>query len=500
MKIYLLALNRQPFNHLCLPQDWQTKLDTENQIYFKIFRDIIICITYRPIGFSPQELLNYLNVEQADIIVICRHTSQLFQQNNNWLTNRIIDLAQTPIGNFNLVNQLVRKSVNGEINWTNNLDPLIVIFTNTDHDEWWKAIKVNNATFNDDNCQLINNSDKEKIRIAEFKVDNNYTVLFVKENDYGADKGGINNLLSQILDQWGKIFSKENIYVAVHALSDYAKDENVDGFKDEFKDKVNYICDFHHVKTDPDRGFCELLIKFLEEVENGSIEIKDTCEKIIGKIKELTIRVIQNFSLLKHRIAHLFLPLDIDLQGISEVENAKKIEYLKEVLNEKKSNHYYRQKLADLWYIITGRNNFEGKVNDCEIIKPQHDLKDLLKENKAIIGIINESGKQDKVKNLWEILLNLCGIKYAQDSSQYSVINSPIFSFMCLMDKKIEKNMIEKHDVEDILNYFSKLNGNKGWEINEANPEIIKSFHDWFCALMDCLDKIREKLKDEQGK
>jgi len=196
----------------------------------------------------------------------------------------------------------------------------------------------------------------------------------------------------------------------------------------------------------------------------------------------------------------LFLPLDIDLQGISEVENAKKIEYLKEVLNEKKSNHYYRQKLADLWYIITGRNNFEGKVNDCEIIKPQHDLKDLLKENKAIIGIINESGKQDKVKNLWEILLNLCGIKYAQDSSQYSVINSPIFSFMCLMDKKIEKNMIEKHDVEDILNYFSKLNGNKGWEINEANPEIIKSFHDWFCALMDCLDKIREKLKDEQGK
>jgi hypothetical protein len=239
-------------------------------------------------------------------------------------------------------------------------------------------------------------------------------------------------------------------------------------------------------------------------------EIKNACQACSLQNPEQFIRnfeilwelhsqkkIEKTFSLLKHRIAHLFLPLDIDLQGISEVEDAKKLEYLKEVLNEKKNNHYYRQKLADLWYIMTGRNNFEGKVNDCEIIKPQHDLKELLKENKAIINLIKESEKQDKVKDLWEILLNLCGIKYDSGSSQYSVINSPILGFMCLMDKKIEKDMIEKGDVEEILNYFSKLNDKKGWKVKGANPEIIKSFHDWFCALDNCLDKIRKGLKDE---
>jgi hypothetical protein len=235
--------------------------------------------------------------------------------------------------------------------------------------------------------------------------------------------------------------------------------------------------------------------------------------KYFDKLSDLIKKkpIVSNFSLLKHRIAHLFLPLDIDLQGIGEVEgkkvkikeNNKEIEkdaqvaYLEEVLKAKNKN--YKQKLADLWYSVTGRD-FDRKVNDCEIPKAQEDWKKLVNENKAIIDLIKESGKQNKVKDLWEILLNLCGINYDSGSSQYSVINSPILGFMCLMDKKIGKDMIEKGDVEEILNYFSKLNDKKGWKVKGANPEVIKSFHDWFCALMDCLDKIRKRLKDEQGK
>jgi len=243
----------------------------------------------------------------------------------------------------NFVNPALGENIQEIQNATTNrmpiiFDPLIIIFTEEvtnptgqvyGRPEWHKAINSKNAIFYDDNLNKLtsqNNADKKEIRIAEFKVDNNYTVLFVKENGCEGHKNnegkknktvnGINDLLSRILEKWGKGIGKEYIYIAVHALSDYAEGKDVDDFKEQFKDKVNYICDFHHVDTSPNKEFCDLLIKFLEEVENGSQKIEGTCEKIIGKIKELTIRVIQKFSLLKHRLMHLLGPIDTDLQAL----------------------------------------------------------------------------------------------------------------------------------------------------------------------------------------
>jgi len=275
--------------------------------------------------------------------------------------------------------------------------------------------------------------------------------------------------------------------------------EFVEAFKEKKGTKINniqisFIEEYSSVMAGDVYEKIKQLCRSCRTHEKNSDKLVEELWEYFSKEKKIK-EYIKKFSLLKHRIAHLFLPLDIDLQGINEVEDAKKIEYLKEILNEKKGKpHYYRQKLADLWYSVTGED-FDGKVNDCGIPKAQEDWKKLVNENKAIIDLIKESEKQDKVKDLWEILLNLCGIKYDSDSFDKTKYSAPIFGFMCLMDKKIRKNTIEKGDVEEILNYFKE-----GWKVKGANPEIIKSFHDWFCALDNCLDKIRKGLKDEQGK
>jgi len=294
----------------------------------------------------------------------------------------------------------------------------------------------------------------------------------------------------------------QTIFLAFHTTSMKERSQDIISQLEAHFQNVNvqiHWCFYSHVcdETSLWKVFSDLIWALYKNETKKAIEYFD---KLAGLIKKKP--TVSNFSLLKHRIAHLFLPLDIDLQGISEAEDAKKIEYLKEALREKKNNHYYRQKLADLWYMVI-KEDFEGrKINEYKIVKPR-DSTQLLANDKAIIDLIKESGKQDKVKDLWEVFLDLCGIEYNSRKpfeNKFSMINSPISSFMCLLDKKIEKNMInmiEKGDVEEILNYFSKLNDNKGCKVKGANPEMIKSFHDWFCALDNCLDKIRKGLKDE---
>jgi hypothetical protein len=290
----------------------------------------------------------------------------------------------------------------------------------------------------------------------------------------------------------------QTMFLAFHTTGMKMKSQNIIcQLKKNFQNVKIYWSFYSHIPDETSlwKVLSDLIWALYKNKTDKAIEYFD---KLAGLIKKKPI--VPNFSLLIHRIAHFFLPLDIDLQGISEAEDAKKIEYLKEALREKKNNHYYRQKLADLWYMVI-KEDFEGrKINEYEKVKPR-DSRQLLANDKAIIDLIKESGKQDKVKDLWEVFLDLCGIKYNSRKpfeNKFSMINSPISSFMCLLDKKIEKNMInmiEKPDVEEILNYFME-----GWKVEGANPEIIKSFHDWFCALMDCLEKIREGLKDEQGK
>ncbi|MGQ9847246.1 MAG: hypothetical protein ACUVQP_07075, partial [Bacteroidales bacterium] len=239
----------------------------------------------------------------------------------------------------------------------------------------------------------------------------------------------------------------------------------------------------YYTSPGPDKEFCELMEKFIDNFfsENKKEDAKTDCENIIKKIKELAVRPLQSFLLLKHRIVHLFLPLDIDLQGIAEVKeknNEKVVAYLKEVLEEHKNNqNYYQQKLADLWYMVARKEN--GKSE-----------KKLLANGQAIIDLISEQLKKSEVKDQqqdckgdWKELLKHCGLKYnGDDPLDPSKIqpdeNSEIFKFMCKLDECVTNQKCD--NIDEILKF-------------DKTSEIF--FHKWFCALDECLDKLRDILK-----
>jgi len=219
-----------------------------------------------------------------------------------------------------------------------------------------------------------------------------------------------------------------------------------------------------------------------------------------------TIRVgerIPALSSLKHKIAHLFLSLDIDLQGIADVKKDDKVNYLGDVLRgdvlKEKPDTYYRQKLADLQFMVTGEDFANGKELECKepvsggFVTSALTSEDLL-NNKTVSAVIKDKmDNVNAVKNEWPTLLQLCGLN--KDGKISADPGSEIFKYMCLLDCKVKKRKenktIDMSDIEAILELFES----KSWEVKGAEPNPIRSFHDWFCALDDCLERIREAMK-----
>jgi len=178
-----------------------------------------------------------------------------------------------------------------------------------------------------------------------------------------------------------------------------------------------------------------------------------------------------------HRLMHLFLPLDIDLMGIEEVGESEKVEYLKEVLDDKPEN-YYKRKLLDL-------TTFVAKIDEVNSITANVDKKSIGKSIKEIIeeSNIEVQDKQDMEKNLFA----LCAIN---ESGNAIDRKSPIYEFMNLLDAKIGKknsgNGLNTTDVSEILEFFKNSKEEKFAEIN--------SFHDWYCEVFRCLDSLKEKV------
>lgn len=195
----------------------------------------------------------------------------------------------------------------------------------------------------------------------------------------------------------------------------------------------------------------------------------------------------EQLSLRKHQIAHLFLPIDMDLQGIKEVmirennnENVQtgkgSVDYLKEVL-ENKDKEYF-QILIDLRFMVAGNklNDVEGSSNRQIDLTKKESILDLIKD------------KKDTIKDKWNELLMLCGLNEEQGSINLNK-NSIIYKFMKMMDNIVKKQneVKDNKQVDEILEFFKK---------DEHQTHEFKSFHDWFCALDNCLDKIREAVKE----
>lgn len=91
--------------------------------------------------------------------------------------------------------------------------------------------------------------------------------------------------------------------------------------------------------------------------------------------------------------------------------------------------------------------------------------------------------------------MQLSGLK-KEAGAIYQDDNSVIFKFMSLMDNKIlNRENLSKKEVSEILSFFESYPNS--WTIKDANPDTIKSFSDWICALGNCLSKMCEVLSKE---
>ena len=335
---------------------------------------------------------------------------------------------------------------------------------------------------------------EEKEKFIVIQIDNERFLVVVKESmgeDAQERVNVINQAFESLLNSTNKKSEDYDIYYATHTSYDKLVREK------DFK-KSPYHCDLkHESNTQPFETIVKLLNTIKEEKDKEKVaELFDGLCEIIKKKP-----IIPNFSLLKHQIAHLFLPLDIDLQGIYEVSKQSKdeaVKYLKEVLeNKNKNKTFYRQKLADLQFMVA---KVEGEVatslteND---LPDKESILDLLPEDKTI------------VKEEWEMLLKLSGLGLKENKNNLFnkedlevKVDSGIFVFMKLLDDKIGKyckdeKSININDVNEILDAepLKKLLEEIGFHSFSLNP-----FSHWYNFLNSYLDKLREKIVKEEEK
>lgn len=167
--------------------------------------------------------------------------------------------------------------------------------------------------------------------------------------------------------------------------------------------------------------------------------------------------IISNLlSILKHRIAHLFLPIDLDLQGITEVlysqkDEGKAKEYFIEAFSKKK----LCQKLKEAKKIVNGDKSAS---------------EDMLK--KGIKGVV--------------------GVDSIKDEEQKKSVKEILEQIESLLNNDTDINKLAEIINKDNNNGFRDLEG----YLKEVKEGKKKSFNDWLCALDDCLDRFREALPE----
>ena len=426
------------------------------------------------------ECFNTINIKGFQIWIFLHHAADNSMGNEiKSLTEKLKSIKDNELVNF--FNNLMRENNKVIIN---DNDPLIIIATPGGRPEWNMSVECQYSgkklyKYQNHKIDEIDNKSYNDINIIEFVI-NDFRVLFVKEDGYIKNENptGIDDFLKAILEynNWKNIPEK---YIAVHDLNSYISDIF------QFKDKVDYICDFHH--NGKYRKFTDAIIKFLDLInENNTVEAINKCKEIEKLIIELSKQTIKIYSLLKHRIMTSFLDLDIDWQGIKEVnekdkENAK--EYLNDILKGK-SNNYYRQKLVNLWFYLTGNEDLKIEKTEKGIKEKIENIysslkKDRIPYEKSVLDLINELTNETKenLKKRWRTLLEHVGLDIKNN-------NESFFDNENITTKK-------KSSIIDYLeNLDSMIKGEK-----DINKFLSFNFHEWYLKLGDLLEELKSFLE-----
>lgn len=328
-------------------------------------------------------------------------------------------------------------------------------------------------------------------KIISFPTEDNPKFLLVHDEEWEGLSEGIKNKVKKYAKD------KNEIYIALHESGPKQSQEK--GLREILGNKKL------HFSTYTRESHNEQYKQALAFIKESNPRQNEHLEKLKEAIKKGEKGIIKKtISLLKHRIAHLWLALDIDLQGIQEVSSHRKggVKFLQDVLRIKiqrdkngrpidnKGNvveqakaaldtHHYRRKLADLWWMLSHKI-FNGEF------APSENKVQMLVEGNAIIDLIGgESRRKERVQEAWNQVVQTCGLSYRNDSlfniEGYDR-NSSIFKYMSLLDEKIKKKTIDKTDLKEVMEFPRKGFGE------------FKSFRDWFSSLDDSLDKLRDVI------
>jgi len=303
--------------------------------------------------------------------------------------------------------------------------------------------------------------------------------------------------ISTFLQLINELANKENFYVdenlifAIHwGRRDISKSreytENFKKWVKKYDEKVNFIITFWTTAAATPEPDSEIDAKLREAKPNISDE---TFELWFDTLKTRDIPLTTKFSNIKHHIMTSFLDLDIDWQGIKEVnekdkENAK--EYLNDILKGK-SNNYYCQKLVNLWFYLTGNKDLK-----IESIRSSLE-KDKLPYKKSVLDLINEldNDRKNNLKEKWRNLLSHVGLNV--DLNDPNNIEkgkeSLIIFYLQNLDLMSQQNKEDK-DVNIFLGKFEKK------EDSKKEKEIIYfNFHEWYLKLGDFLEELKSFLE-----
>lgn len=174
------------------------------------------------------------------------------------------------------------------------------ILTESHRPEWKRALAIAAGVAADQPSS--GEPETIKLGLAE------HLVLFIRE-DGVAD---LASLTGESVDRW----RREKNYIAVHALYDFI--DNADDRR-SLQERVEALVNFRHISQVSDyKNFMDALDRVLDVLEGGgdASAAEAGCEELEKAILQLLGQTrVNRVSVLKHKIANCFLPIDIDLQG-----------------------------------------------------------------------------------------------------------------------------------------------------------------------------------------
>lgn len=341
----------------------------------------------------------------------------------------------------------------------------------------------------------------EKAIALYTRINDEKHFLWIREETNGAADTNYNRVAAAITWLENSFSGQElRFYIAYHDRS---------GLKDksrQLQSDFNLLdkpVEFIHEKSDPIYPTLKQMVQtYVTTKGNGTtLNLAEIFDQLCRKIA--LHYAIPSFSDLKHSIAHLFLAMDVDLQEIEVRDKGDAIDYLRNVLKRRMTT-YYRQKLADLQFRVAKVTKGEEKpLLECDGKASCRPARPTLSESnlpdgKTIVDLISEEKRSPhSVILLWITLIALSGLKLEHSNRPFENVNpdtdSRIFKLMCLMDCKIDKkNNLGEKDVHDVTDFFAE-----GWTVDGVSPPTIKCFNDWFCALDDCIDKLRNMIRPD---